>query len=41
MDAHNRIMFVDDEEGVRLSWNRFLSERGFDVKTVADGNRRG
>ena len=38
MDAHNRIMFVDDEEGVRLSWNRFLSERGFDVKTVADGN---
>jgi DNA-binding NtrC family response regulator len=38
MDAHNRIMFVDDEEGVRLSWNRFLSERGFDVKTVSDGN---
>ena len=38
MDARNRIMFVDDEEGVRLSWNRFLSERGFDVKTVSDGN---
>jgi CheY-like chemotaxis protein len=35
---HNqRVMFVDDEEGVRLSWNRFLTERGFDVTTVEDG----
>lgn len=34
----NRVMVVDDEEGVRLSWNRFLSDRGFDVVTVADGD---
>jgi DNA-binding NtrC family response regulator len=38
MNTPNRIMFVDDEEGVRLSWNRFLSERGFDVTTVPDGD---
>jgi CheY-like chemotaxis protein len=23
MNAHKKVMFVDDEEGVRLSWNRF------------------
>lgn len=35
---HNqRVMFVDDEEGVRLSWNRFLTERGFAVTTAEDG----
>lgn len=34
----NRVMVVDDEEGVRLSWNRFLSDRGFDVVTVEDGD---
>jgi DNA-binding NtrC family response regulator len=37
MRPHNRVMFVDDEEGVRLSWNRVLSERGFNVKTAVDG----
>lgn len=35
--THNRVMFVDDEEGVRTSWDRFLSERGFDVTTANDG----
>ena len=34
-----RVMFVDDEEGVRVSWNRFLSARGFDVTTAEDGAR--
>ena len=24
MSAHKRVMFVDDEEGVRVSWNRYL-----------------
>lgn len=37
---HNqRVLFVDDEEGVRLSWNRFLTERGFAVSTAEDGAR--
>lgn len=36
-DRPNRVMFVDDEEGVRLSWNRYLSEHGFDVTTVENG----
>ena len=39
MSAQNRVMFVDDEEGVRVSWNRFLSERGFDVTTANDGRQ--
>ena len=25
---HNRVLFVDDEEGVRVSWNRYLTEQG-------------
>lgn len=37
MSAHNRVMFVDDEEGVRQSWNRLLSEHGFEVTTATDG----
>lgn len=39
MSAHtnNRVMFVDDEEGVRRSWNRYLSDQGFDVSTAEDG----
>jgi len=37
MNAHKKVMFVDDEEGVRLSWNRYLSEYGFDVTTAEDG----
>ncbi len=36
-DRPNRVMFVDDEEGVRLSWNRYLTEHGFDVTTVENG----
>ncbi|MDX1674273.1 MAG: response regulator [Longimicrobiales bacterium] len=39
MSAHNRVMFVDDEEGVRVSWDRMLTEYGFDVTTVTDGAR--
>ncbi|MBI4541954.1 MAG: response regulator [Gemmatimonadetes bacterium] len=34
-----RVMFVDDEEGVRVSWNRYLSGRGFDVTTAEDGEQ--
>ena len=37
MNAHKKVMFVDDEEGVRLSWNRYLSEHGFEVTTAEDG----
>lgn len=37
MSAHNRVLFVDDEEGVRVSWDRYLSGRGFDVRTASDG----
>ena len=36
-DRPRKVMFVDDEEGVRISWNRYLSEHGFDVTTVEDG----
>jgi len=36
-DRPKKVMFVDDEEGVRISWNRYLSEHGFDVTTVEDG----
>lgn len=39
MSAHKRVMFVDDEEGVRVSWNRYLSQHGFDVTTAEDGVR--
>lgn len=34
-----RVMFVDDEEGVRKSFDRLLSDRGFAVSTVEDGDR--
>lgn len=37
MSGPNRVMFVDDEEGVRLSWDRVLSDKGFNVKTAVDG----
>jgi DNA-binding NtrC family response regulator len=37
MSGHNRVMFVDDEEGVRLSGDRVLSEKGFYVTTAGDG----
>jgi CheY-like chemotaxis protein len=39
MSAQKRVMFVDDEEGVRLAWNRYLSEHGFDVTTAEDGEK--
>jgi CheY-like chemotaxis protein len=39
MSAHKKVMFVDDEEGVRLSWNRYLSAHGFDVTTAEDGEK--
>ena len=37
MNAHNRVLLVDDEEGVRVSWNRYLRGRGFDVTTASNG----
>jgi len=37
MSAYNKVMFVDDEEGVRTSWDRMLSDYGFDVTTAEDG----
>jgi DNA-binding NtrC family response regulator len=37
MNAQKKVMFVDDEAGVRLSWDRFLSQQGFDVTTAEDG----
>lgn len=39
MNAHKKVMFVDDEEGVRVGWNRYLSEHGFEVTTAEDGAR--
>ncbi len=37
MTRKNRVMFVDDEEGVRVSWQRFLQDRGLTVTTAPDG----
>ena len=37
MMRKNRVMFVDDEEGVRVSWQRFLQDRGLKVMTAPDG----
>jgi DNA-binding NtrC family response regulator len=37
MTRNNRVMFVDDEEGVRVSWQRFLQDRGLTVTTAPDG----
>ena len=39
MSAYNKVLFVDDEEGVRTSWDRMLSDHGFDVTTAEDGNK--
>jgi CheY-like chemotaxis protein len=39
MDAHRKVMFVDDDPGVRDSWSRYLSAEGFDVTTAEDGDR--
>ncbi len=32
-----RVLVVDDDSNIREILNRFLSERGFDVQTAADG----
>ncbi len=37
MRRHGKVLVVDDEESVRRSWNRYLSERDFDVATAEDG----
>ena len=37
MNAQKRVMLVDDEGSVRLSWNRYLSQQGFEVTTADDG----
>ena len=37
MSAQNRVMFVDDEDGVRLSYDRYFSGHGFDVETADNG----
>jgi CheY-like chemotaxis protein len=37
MQRQRRVMFVDDEEGVRQSWDRLLRDRGFAVSTAEDG----
>lgn len=39
MDAHKKVMFVDDDAGVRNSWSRYLSAEGFEVTTAEDGDR--
>ncbi len=39
LTQRKRVMFVDDEEGVRQSFDRLLSGRGFAVSTVEDGDR--
>jgi len=36
-NPQKKVMFVDDEEGVRVSWDRYLSAHGFDVTTAEDG----
>jgi len=33
----SQVMFVDDEEGVRVSWQRFLQDRGLATTTAPDG----
>lgn len=37
MNADKEVLIVDDEEGVRVSWQRFLSQRGLKVTTADDG----
>lgn len=39
MNAQNKVMFVDDEEGVRLGYDRYFSVHGFDVETAINGER--
>lgn len=35
----NKVLFVDDEEAVRQSWDRYLTQNGFNVVTAEDGKR--
>lgn len=37
MMRNSQVMFVDDEEGVRTSWQRFLQDRGITTTTAPDG----
>lgn len=37
MNTNSRVMFVDDEDGVRTSYDRYFSRHGFDVETAVDG----
>lgn len=37
MLRNSQVLFVDDEEGVRTSWQRFLQERGVTTTTAPDG----
>ncbi len=39
MNTQKRVMVVDDEEAVRLSWSRFLSELDYEVTTAEDGGK--
>lgn len=37
MTRDNQVMFVDDEEGVRVSWERYFRGRGLTTTTAPDG----
>jgi len=37
MTRNGQVMFVDDEDGVRSSWQRYLQERGHTTSTAPDG----
>ena len=37
MSPNNRVMFVDDEDGVRTSYDRYFTRHGFEVETAVNG----
>jgi DNA-binding NtrC family response regulator len=37
MTRDSQVMFVDDEEGVRVSWERYFRDRGLNTTTAPDG----
>lgn len=37
MSGNRQVMFVDDEEGVRTSWQRYFRDRGVATTTAPDG----
>ncbi len=37
MSDNNQVLFVDDEEGVRTSWQRYFRDRGLATTTAPDG----